>query len=354
MTAAEKGTSQTGSAVVRSLVDSFTGEAAGAGDFGGGSMRMVRGLGVIQGQAYPGVETLAERDVAVEAASALADFGIGWFCLIVLCVVVFFDFALRYLRQGLSNVPMVGGGLGYLTDFLLSVFDPITEFVISQLSDSLHFMLAGFVTAVQWAVLQGNKQPLDNLGALIQSHIYPVKHEVDHLWGWVNDINTWVNTLSHEVHGTQSAPKEGTVPLWDQIHAIQHDIAATNAQVENIHKQIADLYGSVHQLDDLFRNLNSHVHGVRAVDVGWQDVEQQIGNLQDEILTLTSGHTVQIGHNSAMLSALAPLGLLLAPGAAGLENLRKLEDDICQCPRLPGVQNELGLAMAVLHHLKGD
>jgi hypothetical protein len=106
------------------------------------------------------------------------------------------------------------------------------------------------------------------------------------------------------------------------------------------------------QLQTQFHNLTGEIHAVRAVSTSWQDVELQVENLGSLTTQFIDEVSVELGHVVNVQKQMEPLSLLLEPGIPGLRNLRKLEDNICQCPKFANIPNELGTALAVLEFVE--
>lgn len=99
---------------------------------------------------------------------------------------------------------------------------------------------------------------------------------------------------------------------------------------------VGQLVASQQHQDQEIATLRSIVGGVRAVTVGAQDVITILDHLRTTIEAIQAQQGAELAHHTAELAQLAPLLSLLYLGERGLDNLRKLEQNPCQCPRLPG------------------
>ncbi len=202
---------------------------------------------------------------------------------------------------------------------------------------------------------------------------YASEDEIQRLQAQINTLNKAVGTLEFTLdpvatpfNPPASAPGSTTnttqvtqvikvgVPqtVWDQIHHLEGQMTA-------VHTSIADLYGRTDRLTNTatslekqFAQLSSEIHAVRAVSASWQDIEQQLENLGTLTTQLADETAAELGKVTAVQTQMLPLTLLLEPGIKGLRNLRKLEDNICQCPKFANIPNELGTALAVLEFVE--
>jgi uncharacterized protein YoxC len=136
--------------------------------------------------------------------------------------------------------------------------------------------------------------------------------------------------------------------VWDQIHHLEAQAHSQQTSITDLYSRTDRLNNIATQLQSEFKSLTGEIHAVRAVSASWQDIEQQLENLGSLTTQFIDETAAELGHVTAVQTQMLPLTLLLEPGISGLRNLRKLEDNICQCPKFANIPNELGTALAVL------
>ena len=140
--------------------------------------------------------------------------------------------------------------------------------------------------------------------------------------------------------------------VWDQIHYVEHKIVAHQTSITDLYSRTDRLTNIATQIQTEFRSLTGEIHAVRAVSAGWQDIQQELENLGSLTTQFIDETSAELGKVVSVQTQMLPLTLLLEPGIKGLRNLRKLEDNICQCPKFANIPNELGTALAVLEFVE--
>ena len=311
-------------------------------------------FGLIAAADYPQAPGVGTADFTQMIASALV--AVALFIVLALMTfgVMLLSFIFAFLRLALSKVPLVGNGLKHLTDVTAFAVDPMITWIAGEADHALSNVLNGVVSLVHWAIRQPSNAVQDVSAAIVAAGVAPVKAEVDHLWAWVNHISNAVVTLQHELAAFPVTTAIGRVTIADQLHTAQNDIGRLWGAVSGIHTTLDQEAARINGLESNLDTLVRHVTGVRALNVGFQDIVSEISQLENAVKGLASDTLPRIDLNAQNIARLIPLAILADAGVEGIRNLRRLEDDICQCPRFPPGFNELGLAAALLHHVKGD
>lgn len=171
----------------------------------------------------------------------------------------------------------------------------------------------------------------------LQQEILALQYEIEHIKQQVT-VNHTTNTTTQIIN-----PQ-----IWPEIHALQSDVHHLQTAMTHVYAELGNANARIGAVEHAFNNLSNELHGVRSVLAGWQDVEREI---ERSISTLTHEYNTvrnEQHNHTRQIAQLSPLALLLQPGIRGLRNLRKLEDNPCQCPRFMNIPNELGTALALL------
>lgn len=317
-------------------------------------------LTVIQG----GLEWGAEAEVAGEAVGTAAAIGVAAsgigdviaivVIIVVLAVAILGEIIHRFFHRMAFNVGPWTVRVGAIADVAFGWSDPLVTWCAHTMQTLAVGVMHGFASAVNWAIQQPGNVAGTVSDALIYAQVRPVKAEVDHLWLWVNDINTWVGDIAHHVGVTPSAIMATPGNVLGQVAQLQRDVSNLGDYAKQIEGQVSTLSTEVGHLSAMVEHLLSVTGAVRAVNVGWQDMAHELTNVQAEVQRLVSVTYPAITDLEGKVRTLYPLGVLLAAGAVGLENLRKLEDNPCQCPQLGGIGGVWSTIMAAKHELKGD
>lgn len=319
-----------------------------------GMLRLVDEAFMASGEEAAAGEGLAAIEAGGEAGAALASSGLILILVAVAALFILASWLHHLLHNALASIPFTGGKLAVPIDIAFYWVTPGMGFLADTLNQEASKALPSFVHLVGWCLQNIERHMPSPFNAVIESYVHPVKAEVDHLWSWVHDISVWVSDLSHSVHGNALIGSDPMGAIRDQVHQLQRDVA-TIQHIQTVQAgDIAAINGQLATLGAEQATLTEHTVGVRAASIGAADLLTVVSNLQASVHELQTVVLPTVTTHTGQINTLYPLGILLDAGALGLQNLRKLEDDPCQCPRLPGVINELGLAMSALHHLKGD
>jgi hypothetical protein len=242
------------------------------------------------------------------------------------------------LRQVASHVPLAGNPLASLVDHLFLWKD---VWRTNLIHDGAYYGARAAVnqkTMVDTLLHTPSGPTGSSLDARIKQFVEPVHREADTLWAWLQYETERINHLAHQAGLPETpvkAPTGGNViPLNEQVHSLQARVEAIEDTQNALAGRIRAFQAQVEALQDQFEALSTRIHGVRAVNVGFQDIENQIAALQRQLTHLEGQVQPQITANTQNIASVAPLAVLAVAGARGIDNLRRLEDNPCQCPKL--------------------
>lgn len=291
-------------------------------------------------------------DVTATAAASEAAVGLSLLPLVgmllgALALWVLMLWLLEQFEQLVSLVPWVGPKLRQLVRIMAYPFTQGAEYTSQPLFDALARMLTGFVTAVHWAMVQGLGLDKTPLQVEILAQLEPVHREVDTLWGWVQSIASEVTGISAPPTPAPAPATSGLAALRAQIAEIEQRNDHQGLEISSINQRLSAIEGTLSVLSQEVEHLRVTIYGARASVVGVQDLVHQLDQLQTTVQVTIARQGAELGSHAEALAQLAPLLSLLYLGERGLVNLRTLEQDMCQCPRLPTVGSLIPDALAL-------
>lgn len=259
----------------------------------------------------------------------------------VIVLLLILALMLGWLEDGLAQLippstPWIGSRWAALVHFMFSPVDQFRRAVARLLAQVMSVALVAFRDLVHWALFLAIPQPGTPLDTVINQWVEPVHHEVDTLWSWVQQIAGEVTNLRQQSSGVGTgSPGGGGVP-GGRLDQLEQRVATIETTLTHVSQQLAQVVAQNAVEDREIATLRSIVYGVRAASVGAQDVFTQLDRLRTTIESVQAQQGTLLSHHTAQLTQLEPLLTLLYLGRRGLDNLRKLENNPCQCPRLPG------------------
>lgn len=358
---------------INKSLGNFTRAPGGYGGMGTGIYNVID-EGIAVAKAAGSAELGVGATEAVADTAAVLGLSTGWTVVLGLVALIA---GLKILEAGLikicDGIPW-GQGAGPKS-FIIGVFHPL---------DSLEGWAADRLGSIAQAIIARNAKMMGSWfdyfignagktgtvsdGVALkhqQSEITTLQHEVQRLNYEVKQLNNEFNpSLGTVVVGTPGtnvpAPLPASTPqispaafntlqgrvahILIVLPTIVHDINVINAnQAEFAH----DLNITIGELNSLYTALN----GVRATQWGVQDY---LKNLDDSVKKLDYDYgqlAPKVENNVQQLHLLHPLEQLLYLGQPGLNNLKRLEDDPCQCPSYSPFPSDQSEALAVLEYL---
>jgi hypothetical protein len=295
--------------------------------------------------AEGGVVTVADEAAAGSLFSIW-----GWIVFFGVAAAIVVLYTMEQILLGLAGVlPGQFGIQGHATSFVHWVFGPL---------DALLNLLNSWATTLAKDTVHGWIDWLD--------WILPHTHTIESLRAagstgsgagasaqMLAEIVGQLLYQQGEIAALQAAiALPGAVPVAPpstfptQIHQMQAELQNLNQRVTALEGTASGHTTTLTQLGTDLLAIQAELHGIRASTSTLPEIETgiqvQIAAVNSQLVALQAESLVQ----TAAIHDLSPLMLLVLAGAAGLENLRKLEDNICQCPHFPGIPNELGAALA--------
>lgn len=128
--------------------------------------------------------------------------------------------------------------------------------------------------------------------------------------------------------------------LLNTLPAMVHDINVIQANQVQFSTDLNNLKNEIHGLE---ANLGS----VRAIQFGVQDALNELTSTAQQ-LTYDYGQLApEVQAHTNQLHSMHPLEQLLYLGQPGINNLKKLEENPCQCPAYPGLSGDMAGALAL-------
>lgn len=322
------------------------------------------------------VPTVAEAgavtvEVAGEATATLGLWPIVLILLLTLCTLRVMENAIIY---PFGLVPWKGGDIQRIVRSGFRWLDNFENAVIGYIVHQIEALMKAALTLFTFMlgitlprVLPAPQTPPSNHTG------YATEAQVTYLQQEINNLKQAVGTMEIELQpnftptgaGTATGPLPPTtttntqiikvgVPqtVWDQIHHLEAQMSQRITSIDDLYARVDRLTNISTSLQHEFATLTGEIHAVRAVSASWQDMQQQLEALGSLTIAFIDETAADLGKLTAVQTHMQPLGLLLEPGIRGLRNLRKLEDNICQCPKFGTIPNELGTALAVLEFVE--
>lgn len=322
--------------------------------FGRGMLTVIRGGLEYGAEEVAGEEAIGGLAALLIAASGIGDVVVVVVVVIVLAIAILGEIIHHFFTRLTFSVGPMTFRVGALADVAFGWSDNLTTWCAHTLQNAASGVFHGFIAATQWAIQQATHGGGTVTNALIGEAVQPVKTEVDHLWLWVNDINKWVGNIASHVGVAASVAIAEPGNVLGQLASTEQSLRNLWDYAGQIDGKLTGLSTEVGHLSTMVQTLLAQTGAVRAVNVGWQDMATELTNVQAEVQRLINVTYPQIQDLEGKVITLLPLGVLLAAGAEGIDNLRKLEDDPCQCPQLGGIGGVWATIMAAKHELKGD
>lgn len=252
------------------------------------------------------------------------------------------------IENAVARIPWVGGTLARYVHLSLFWMEPVNSWITEKIDPIVAHLWNDLTNAIGYFA--------DRHTALTPHHNhYPTTNDIKRLNEEINAtdakvdaVNQRLNNLDSYVHNQPNptyVPNQSTLP--EQLHILQGQI---HVLYQNQSTMYADLQKVVADLTSLYQDvqtLSKGLIGTRAIEAGFTDFETRVDDAIKQLHDFESRIGPQVGQNTRSINELEPLSLLLQPGMRGLQNLRKLEDDPCQCPKFKGIGNDTGTELAI-------
>lgn len=299
--------------------------------------------------AETATDIVGASEVAGVVAAIVGSIGVLPIILILLGLVILAGFLDNILSTTVARIPWVGGALA---SFIHLSFDPIRNlenWIGNKAGDIVNHLWTDLTHSIGY--FAGQHAISNPVSSQVPSaaQVKVLQNEINTTNSHVAALNTSYEQLYRYVHNQPtSALPQGVLTLPEQLYKVEQDVQTLYSNQTNFYQELQSITHNLTSLRDDVQQLEKSVVGVRTVEVGFQDIVQHINDVLDQSRKLENDLDNRVDHNTRSIAELQPLNLLLEPGIAGLRNLRKLEDNICQCPKLSGIGNELGTALALL------
>lgn len=317
---------------------------AGVGD---AAERFLQTLGRVAVPALPLAAPEAVETTGAIVAGLVEAMG-GWIVLLCLLIALVIYRVMEGAMLNIAgNVPLAGGHLKSWLRTWFNFVDGIENWIIGkvvQLTMMLVQSLLAFI-GLGIDIHYSNRsvvQPKPRANPTNVATIADINHLQD-------EINALAYALGQVHTGTTTQVINNPVPqtIVNQLHAVESSVVQLRKDMTQAYRKIDQLVATDTSLNKQVQQLVASLHDIRHVAVGWQDVVTSLAGLAQQVTTLSNTVEPAIAQNTRTIAMLMPLTMLLAPGLPGLRNLRKLEDNMCQCPKVGNVGNELGTMLAM-------
>lgn len=155
-----------------------------------------------------------------------------------------------------------------------------------------------------------------------------------------------ITALQRHVYGT--SPNTGQITtIEERVYRLEQGYYVIAHDLNVLHSDVVTLDKAVQTVQSELTPLEQNLNAVRAVQFGVQDVLSTVENmtklLQDEMTAIMP----EVQANTDELLLLHPLHQLLYLGQPGLNKLKRLEENPCQCPSFGGISSPLLEALAI-------
>ena len=298
------------------------------------------------------VVTEAGAVTAEAAGASVAGIGLWPVVLILLIVLCTLRVLENIIIYPFGLIPFAGGKVQNAVKVAFRWLDNFENMVIAYCLKAIGRLVSDVLTLFTFllGIVLPRLLPAPQMPAA-NSTGYATEREIHFLQSEINTLKQAVGTIQYVT--TDKTVTVG-VPqtVWDQIHHLEGQMHAVQTSITDLYSRTDRLTNIATQIQTEFRSLTGEIHAVRAVSAGWQDIQQELENLGSLTTQFIDETSAELGKVVSVQTQMLPLTLLLEPGIKGLRNLRKLEDNICQCPKFANIPNELGTALAVLEFVE--
>lgn len=300
-----------------------------------------------------GVATAGDVAAAEAAGVAAADFSSIAVIPVAVALLGLLDLTLAFVRiPAHINIPFIGRPFVGLADWLYAKVDIIYSAVYGYLEANVGQLITGFLGLFGYALQAHESGKIVIPGHVTEAQFQHVQREADQLWTWLQIETARVNALYAALQGFH--PVAGTIPanVVTVIEGIRAEVGGLHADIQRIDHTIGDHEARFREIEQDLSQLETHLGQVHAVGYSVPDVSTLITHISEQVETDNQRTQNQVTHIQTQLLPLIPLGVLGLYGARGINNLVRLADDVCQCPRLPDVPDLLPEILAADFALK--
>lgn len=313
--------------------------------------------------------------LASDTVAALVAYFGGWIAVIIILVILLLVITLRMIEYALRRVTgAIPGWLGgdKVSSIIGDIFSPIDSlenYVVDRLVDALTALMTALMTMLRFAIIyiMGDTSLITPASEMI--HVKTLEVEYADLYRKYNYLAGQVAALSDLIDAQNYLPHPIPTPLppytpgTTTTTIVNTPIPATlleritrleTHQTQLVHNQNAlhADYNTLAHNETVFNSkltaIEAALGGVRATQYGVQSTMTEFHNLINGVQHELGQLAPEVDAAVRQLLLMQPLEQLLYLGARGINNLKKLEQDMCQCPRYQRVPSDDSEALAVL------
>lgn len=303
------------------------------------------------------IATAGESGTAVEAGEsagvALVDL-CGWPVLLVFFAIVLICRLFENVIVGLVGTLVFfnhSGGRAWARARFRFI-DNLENRVLQYMEKLVAHMLHSFARCVLWVL---GVNGILHSGTVVQPRANPkntaTEGEVQYLQREINKLQSQVGYLTTHL-GTAATTTVPSSTIPQQVHYLEHQVDLIRSDLHAFSTGLNYALQTMTQLENRVSTLSQSYTGIRHEVLGLQDMGAELDNVQRTLTSFQNATSRSLDTLTSHMTHVWPLTLLLQPGISGLRNLRKLEDNICQCPKFGGIPNELGTALAVMEYVE--
>lgn len=302
-----------------------------------------------------GAVAASEGSAAGLIVGALAEFVVsvgGWAVIIIaLLLVVFFRILEAVLYKIADGIPLrMGSPLHSFVHLVFTPLDNLELWVAERMADAVELTIHNLWTMLKAVFIYG-------IGAPQPGTTTSSNHAIAQLQAEYNDLYRKYNYLEGQVHRLQTvAPTTanvGTIPatLTERVRRLEELVVPMAHDVNVLHADYNTLAHNESVLNAHVNRLLTNLNAVRATQVNVQDdlvnVDEKLKAVEHELGLITP----MVDASARQLHLMHPLEQLLYLGQVGINNLKRLEDNPCQCARYRDVPSDQSEELAVYEFL---
>lgn len=292
----------------------------------------------------------------IGVAEAMAE-ALGNVCMMPVTLSAMPMIALAYLAESVTTtlagkVPWVGKGLAGIVHGMFRPVDLLKNSMLSAFNALMQDIWGDLFTVGAAVVEVTLPRTSHGKGLNLKADGATLQREVSGLQRQINHLQDEVTNLSRSVHGANTQPVVNLRPLVDVLHGIQNDVNTLYHNQTVLQGELARALGNIPQVQHELDQLRQRTASIHAVEVTITDLINNLERTQRDMSHTMARQGTAIQVNNAQLRRLSPLELLLQPGMRGLRNLRKLEDNPCQCKGVGGLPLSVGDPLALLEFIE--
>jgi hypothetical protein len=318
---------------------------------GGDVLEEVRALCGSLDEAIAASAVIGGSSAAADVGSAVGAAIGGTTFLIALAIVALIVAVLIFIENILYYLPLPGlFGVGSrVQSWVRSHFQWVQDLqakIADEIAVQVQYIVHQWFNLIKTVLIFEGVIPETNTRVVITKNSKQVDAEIAHLQAQINYLLLHMGAVQYITKDNKTVVG---VPqnVWDDIHQLQDDVRSMRQDIATLQDDVERIGHTSTSTSMQLQNLTTTIHEVRAISVGWAEIQQDLSDLTTRVTHIQSTTDERLDHQGITLTAMQPLTILQGAGLRGLKTLRQLEDTPCMCPQVPGIPNEAGTALAI-------